>query len=222
MTADDAQALVARFVDALISASAGKNVGQGSAQDLPVRLPPFNAAALETARRLILFAYGVHQSGFAAAAAPFRKDLGQHPARRDVLLALLNGLGPEGSTLPEVDARFALLHILEVGQAQDTVEAYEAHLVTALDPAALGERLRDLFAACLEHALQRFMYEYLTERTGHDQAMAALIGASKGLWQRVSNLPPPAEPAGGWHSQEGLRAVEALFADVIRRAGPRT
>ena len=120
-----------------------------------------------------------------------------------------------------MDARFALLHILQLGQPTVSAQEYGDVFMTATAGARLEQLIREFFGAYLEHALQRFLYEHLTQRVGHDEALASIASTTRVLWQRVGGLPFPQVPGAGWASPEGQQTLSAYLAMMARQTGSR-
>lgn len=220
VSAEEARTIVARFVTALGQMRAHTTQGDmgagpqgaGPAAPVPDELIP-------TLIRFIRFVDQVHQQGFHTAAAPYLHGI-QNPQRKDLILALLNGLGPDGCTLIDVDTRYALLQILNMGHPTDTAATY-ASAFTAETGARLDQVIRAYFGAYIEHALRRFLYERLTERVDHDNALGSVAAATRALWQQVNALPMPQMPAGGWDSAEGQQVLTSYLSMLAQQVGLR-
>jgi len=220
VSAEDARRIVARFVTALGDMRAhSPQGGAGTGQLGPGPFASVSNEPILTLLRFIRFVDQVHQGGFAAAVAPHLQGV-PTPQQKDLVLALLNGLGPEGCALIDVDARYALLHILKMkmGQPADTVEMY-AQEFTADTGARLDQLIREYLGAYLEHALRRFLYEHLTERVGHDEALGSIASTTQALWQQVNAFPAPQLPTGGWDSENGHQVLTSYLSTLAQHVG---
>lgn len=216
----DAQTVVARFVTALgqMRAHTAPNAA-GAGPQGPGPAAPVSNELIPTLLRFLQFVDQVQQHGFSMAVAPYLHDI-QNPQRKDLILGLLNGLGPDGCTLIDVDIRYALLQILNMGHPTDTAATY-ASAFTVETGARLDQVIRAYFGAYIEHALQRFLYERLTERVGHDAALGSVAAATRSLWQQVNALPTPRMPAGGWDSADGQQVLTTYLSMLAQQVGLR-
>ena len=220
VSAEEARTIVARFVTALGQMRAyttHDDTGAGQQGARPAA--PIQDELIPTLIRFIQFVNQVQQHGFSMATAPYLHGM-QNPQRKDLILCLLNGLGPDGCTLIDVDARYALLQILNIGHPTDTADTYAAAF-TAETGARLDQVIRAYFGGYIEHALRRFLYERLTKQVGHDNALSSVAATTHALWQRVNALPTPRMPAGGWDSPDGQQVLTSYLSMLAQQVGLR-
>ena len=206
VSGEDAQTIIKKFADAWSSMHADAEdgpVGVGSG----VAAPACSPGPVFTVLKWLRFVREVHQHGFTTAVAPFLLHVPGRHDRRDLILALLNGLGPDGCILVDVDIRFALLRVLDLGRPTDSAQDYGDVFLAATGPQRQEQHIREFFGAYLELALHRSLYEHLTEKVGHDEAIAALKTTTEALWRRIGGFPLPQAPADGWDSLTGRQAL---------------
>lgn len=221
VSGEDAQKVIKKFADAWSSMRPGAQGGLAGAGG-GVAAPACSSGPVFTVLEWHRFVREVHEHGFATAVVPFLVNVPGRHARRDLILALLNGLGPDGCTLVDVDIRFALLRVLDLGRPTDSAQVYGDVFLAATGPQRLEQQIQEFFGAYLEHAIHRSLYEHLTEKVGHNEAIAALKTTTEALWRSIRGFPLPQAPVDGWDSLTGQQSMTQYLTRLTQHLGTGT